>query len=362
MKKFISILSAIIISLSVCFSVSAENRYNINGKSIGLNDVEWPGSGECWKYASEIYQLIWGQGFNGDRTASDNMLRLLDDSCLTMTEAHLKEYVTHCEPGCTIRICDSNYLGQVGDGYGHSQIIVSYDDNGFTFLESLSSGLREAYYTWSEYVNSSYIGQRYHYIKYIKWPGAPAYKPNDINDPADIIIQCKTEDGTVLSDTEFKVFDDDWNCVFSGKCDDSGKLVVSDLKFGYYTVVQENTIDGYVKSDSQEVSLLYGGDTTTLEFVNSVGTEDEEYYGTYQSDLDGDGIITRDDLRLFFEYWYESRGLDYYCESGDGKITPDYNSWSRADFNGDGKIGRADYSIFCDEYYYSRNPYYYWWW
>ena len=57
---------------------------------------------------------------------------------------------------------------------GHSQIIVQKDSNGFTVLQgglSASPYRNERYYTWSEYLNS----WNYAYIKYIKWPGAPAY-------------------------------------------------------------------------------------------------------------------------------------------------------------------------------------------
>ena len=72
-----------------------------------------------------------------------------------------------------LRLGSSEYL-HGGDGWGHSQIIVQKDSNGFTVLQgglSASPYRNERYYTWSEYLNS----WNYAYIKYIKWPGAPAY-------------------------------------------------------------------------------------------------------------------------------------------------------------------------------------------
>lgn len=365
MKKISVILSLIILVSVVFIPVSSSNSYTINGKNIRLEDIPWPGADRCWTYASDMYERIWGQSFNGDTSASDNMLRNLDTSRLTLTQAHLKEYVTHCQIGSTIRICNEDYLNQSYDGYGHSQIIVWYDDTGFIFLESLSSGLREEYYTWEEYVNSSYIGQRYHYIKYIKWPGAPAYKPNDVSEPADIIIKCVTEDGKVIKGAEFKIYDTNWNCVYEAKTDAAGKITVSDLRFGYYYACQESTAKGYAVSDYRQVSLLYGGDTTEIEFRNSPAAETESpEYPIYEwylnADLDHDGIITRDDLEIFWECWYDFRGFDYHSKSGSGKTEPDYNKWTKGDLNGDFNVDRNDLTIFWECWYASRGENYYW--
>ena len=107
-------------------------------------------------------------------------MRNLSDGELTLTVNHLKSYVSNASLGSCLRICNSEYL-HGSDGWGHSQIIVQKDMNGFAVLEgglSASPYCREKYYTWSEYCNTGWLGGTYQYIKYIKWPGAPAYSQN----------------------------------------------------------------------------------------------------------------------------------------------------------------------------------------
>ena len=150
----------------------ASNSYYINGKTVHYDDFA-SSPNECWVYANNIYNKIWGQRFSNDFGDANNSLRNLSDSELTLTSAHLKAYVSNAKLGAVLRICNSEYL-HGSDGWGHSQIIVQKDSNGFTVFEgglSASPYCREKYYTWGGYLNS----YSYAYIKYIKWPGASAY-------------------------------------------------------------------------------------------------------------------------------------------------------------------------------------------
>ena len=156
--------------------VYAIGSYTINGVTVKYTDFS-SSPDECWVYANNIYKKIWGTNFTYAFSSNDNMLRNLSDGELTLTVNHLKSYVSNASLGSCLRICNSEYL-HGSDGWGHSQIIVQKDANGFAVLEgglSASPYCREKYYTWSEYCNTGWLGGTYQYIKYIKWPGAPAY-------------------------------------------------------------------------------------------------------------------------------------------------------------------------------------------
>lgn len=147
--------------------------YIINGVAVAVDDFASEPS-ECWVYAQNLYNEIWGESFSIYIDTEDDLLRGLSADELTLTEEHLREYVSRAIPGAVLRICDCEYL-YGGDGWGHSQIIVEIDDEGFTVLEG---GLHESpykqehYYTWSEYIETSWLGGRYDYIKYIQFPHA----------------------------------------------------------------------------------------------------------------------------------------------------------------------------------------------
>ena len=173
-SKKTSFLMIVLFFLS--FSCFASNEYNINGKNIHFDDFS-SSPNECWTYANNVYFKILGQNFSNSFDDSNNSLRNLSDSDLALTLEHLKAYVSDAALGSCLRICNSDYL-HGSDGWGHSQIIVQKDSNGFTVFEgglSQSPYSREKYYTWSEYINTNWLGGTYSHIKYIKWPGAPAY-------------------------------------------------------------------------------------------------------------------------------------------------------------------------------------------
>ena len=172
-KRLLSfVLAVLMIATLLPVTALAYTTYYINGVAVRCDDFD-SSPNECWTYANNIYNKIWGQQFNSLFDDSANSLRNLSDSELTLTAEHLRNYVSNAALGSALRICSSEYL-HGGDGWGHSQIIVQKDSNGFTVLQgglSASPYRNERYYTWSEYLNS----WNYAYIKYIKWPGAPAY-------------------------------------------------------------------------------------------------------------------------------------------------------------------------------------------
>lgn len=181
MKKARKVLSLVlaVLMLCSCFVVAdvlGANAYTINGKTVRYTDFS-SSPNECWSYANNIYNKIWGQKFNYNFNDSSNSLRNLSDNQLLLNATNLKNYVSHAALGSCLRICNGEYLHGT-DGWGHSQIIVQKDANGFTVFEgglSASPYKREKYYTWSEYCSTGWLGGTYKYIKYIKWPGADAY-------------------------------------------------------------------------------------------------------------------------------------------------------------------------------------------
>ncbi len=178
------LLAVLIIGTSVRIDAEAANHYTINGVTVSVDDFA-SSPHECWAYANNLYNKIWGHRFSNQRGDGDNLLYDKTAAQTTLTAAHLKEYVSKASLGSVLRICNSQYL-YGSDGWGHSQLIVQKDANGFTVLEG---GLptwpykREKYYTWSEYANTSWLGGKYHYIKYIKWPGAPVVKEMTLTSP-----------------------------------------------------------------------------------------------------------------------------------------------------------------------------------
>ena len=180
-KQVLSLLLVVLMIMSlVPMSALAATTYYINGVAVRYDDFS-SSPNECWVYANNIYNKIWGHNFTNSFSDSENSLRNLSDSELTLTAAHLKAYVSNAAIGSCLRICNGEYL-HGSDGWGHSQIIVQKDDSGFTVFEGGLSNYpycREKYYTWNEYVNTGWLGGTYSYIKYVKWPGAGSYKDPD---------------------------------------------------------------------------------------------------------------------------------------------------------------------------------------
>lgn len=226
-KLFLLLVLSVILIIGMNLTVYAANSYIINGKTVSYTDFS-SSPNECWEYANLIYNKIWGQRFTNAFSDSNNSLRNLSDSQLTLTPAHLKAYVTNAKVGSVLRICNSAYLHGT-DGWGHSQIIVQKDANGFTvFQGGLSSApyKNEKYYTWNEYCSTGWLGGTYQYIKYIKWPGASAYGGTDTTPPTvsnhkvsnlskdGFKVSCTVSDNVAVSYVDFLIWPDangNWN-------------------------------------------------------------------------------------------------------------------------------------------------------
>lgn len=200
-KRLITIFLAVcLMAAALPVTAFAANEYCINGVTVRYDDFS-SRPNNCRAYAELMYEKIWNDDFSSNFYSSDNFLRGLDKEQLTLTEEHLKEYVTHAALGSTIRVSSPIYLHRNDGGLGHSQIIVQKDENGFTVLEG---GLAEYpyraenYYTWSDYVNAHWLGGKYDYIKYIKWPGAPEYYEGYMEDVPQVSAPLITtlEDGS----------------------------------------------------------------------------------------------------------------------------------------------------------------------
>lgn len=148
----------------------AENTHVINGVSVTYRSSAIKNN--CWRYANEIYKIIWNQEFSNNRNTSDNMLRNISaESDLALNSENLKAYVSAAPIGAVIRITGKSCLFVSRDSVGHSQIIVDKDANGFTVFESnigKSSNpySREFSYTWESYVRSWNKDDNHRYIKY----------------------------------------------------------------------------------------------------------------------------------------------------------------------------------------------------
>ncbi len=181
-------------------TINTGHLYEING--VLVRNSDFPSAHyECWTYANQMYAKIWGHNFLNLFNDSENMLRNLPDEELTLTPEHLKAYVSAAPAGSVLRICDTQYL-HADDGWGHSQIIISHDEYGFTVFEGglkLYPHRREAYYTWDAYCYSGWPG-KYEYIKYIKWPGASAYTPGSVGGSA--VDMGVVEEEDILSSSE----------------------------------------------------------------------------------------------------------------------------------------------------------------
>lgn len=172
-------LSLLLLLLSLAGgTVAADQSYTINGVTVRYRDFS-SSHNDCWAYTYNFYYKIWGLSMNSSFSGSDNSLRDRSNEELTLTPEHLKEYVSNAIPGAVLRICNSGYL-HGNDGMGHSLLIVSIQEDGFTTFEgglSASPHCREHFYTWEDFCKISWLGGRYGYIKYIKWPGASGEEP-----------------------------------------------------------------------------------------------------------------------------------------------------------------------------------------
>lgn len=178
MRKYLRVPAAVLSLLILLLSfaggtVSAEQAYTVNGVTVRYNDFS-SSHNECWSYAYNFYRKIWGETLNSNFYGSENLLRNRSAEELTVTPEHVKEYVSQAVPGSVIRVTSIGSLHS-SDFTGHSLVIVSIQSDGFTAFEGGLNAwpyCREHFYTWEEFCRTGWLGGRYGYIKYIKWPSA----------------------------------------------------------------------------------------------------------------------------------------------------------------------------------------------
>lgn len=161
--------------------MSNSTAFTLNGVTIRAGDEGTKGSHNCWKWAQAIYKKVWGCNFDstfeGTAAKGHNLLRNLTDDERRLTPENLKYFITHSIPGATLRVqsCPSSCSGFDTDGCSkhekHSLIIAEIREDGLVTMDDQGS-VHTRYYTWEGFCNS--WGPKWVFVKYIKWPNAPA--------------------------------------------------------------------------------------------------------------------------------------------------------------------------------------------
>ena len=156
----------------------------LNGKSIKASDYPTTGPHNCWAWAQKVYKKAWGVNFGSDfaGTASKgyNLIRNFKDSERELTPDNLKYIITHAVPGATLRVqeCSLSCSGINGDGCSkhnkHSLIIAEIREDGLVTMDDQGYGPHTRFYTWEGFCKS---WAKWKYVKYVKWPNAPALDP-----------------------------------------------------------------------------------------------------------------------------------------------------------------------------------------
>lgn len=160
--------------------LSNDTAFTLNGVTVRASDEGTKGSGNCWKWAQAIYKKVWGCNFDstfeGTSSKGYNLVRNLTDDERRLTPENLKHMVSSAVPGATLRVqsCPSSCSGFNTDSCGkhnlHSLIIAEIRDDGLVTMDDQGS-VHTRYYTWEGFCAS---WSRWEYVKYIKWPNAPA--------------------------------------------------------------------------------------------------------------------------------------------------------------------------------------------
>lgn len=260
------------------------DSYTINGVTVSMTSSSV--TNNCYTYAQEIYKKIWGVGFSGDPSSSNNMLRnitSLDGHKLTVE--NVKKYITAASLGSVIRLTNSSYVNSSSNSVGHSQILVAKDENGFRVLESgVSEGRRDRYMTWAEYVqwwtvNTSNRG----YFQYIEWPNAPACSDSGTVTPPTPLEECDCSDvyaGTYICATQSSPLN-----IRSGHGTNYASI-------GSIPKGAEVTV---TKSDGTWAHVIYNGVSGYASMAYLKQAAENETLG----DLSGDGTIGADDAALY---------------------------------------------------------------
>lgn len=271
--------------------LDGDSSFTINGVTVTRtsSSIRY----NCFTYASEIYKKIWGVGFSSDPSSSNNMLRNLSTEEKRLTAEHVKAYISAAALGSVIRLTGSAYVSSTSESYGHSQILVAKDANGFTVLESNvtaddgTTGSRQKYYSWQGYVSWWQQTANRNYFKYIQWPGAAAYGSTAVQDPPQPLEECTcttdyagTYICTVSSSSSLNIRSGHGTSYSAVGSIPSGMLVAVTMGDGSWAHVEYSGISGYA-------SMTY---LTRLEPL----PEEEQ-----PSDQDGDGWIDQRDAVFY---------------------------------------------------------------
>lgn len=290
MRKYLRVSAAVLGLLIVLLSlaggaVSAEQAHTVNGVTVRYSDFS-SSHNECWSYAHSFYYAVWGRTFDSNFYGYDNLLRNRSKEELTLTPEHLKEYVSQAVPGAVLRICNSGCL-YGSDPMGHSLFIVSIQSDGFTAFEGGLSAwphCREHFYTWEEFCQTGWLGARYGYIKYIKWPSASGEE-----EPLPPV-----EEPTLPSDEP------------SAK--EPSRPVKEDPELPALGVLEVPQIVTYAVGDLNRSGTVDTADYVMLKrAVNgTIRLTDTQLKG---GDLNGDGVVDEQDFRLLKARMYADRFL-----------------------------------------------------
>ena len=252
-------------------TVSAEQAYTVNGVNVRYRDFSAAPDG-CWSYAHNFYYKIWGEDLNSDFYGSENLLRNRSNAELTVTPEHVREYVSQAVPGAVIRVCNAGNL-HGSDSWGHSLVIVSIQSDGFTAFEGGLNAwphCREHFYTWEEFCRTGWLGARYGYIKYIKWPSASqSAQQNEQPDSDEREVPSRLEAMEAMEAGQLVTFE-------AGDLNHSGSIDAADY------VMLKRFVSGTIRLT--EVQLK-------------------------GSDLNGDGQVDEQDFRLLKHQVYAERLL-----------------------------------------------------
>lgn len=202
-KRVLSLILTICMVLSLVPAMGthaeAANYYQdsfvINGKTIRPKDFAWQGPKGCYAYALNVYKAIWGNqaSFTPSKSTADNKLQ---GKVVRVSAATTKAIISAAPLGSVIRVADDNYLSDNSDGWGHSQILLAKDNNGFVVCENLADGVKISYWTWAGYASAPYKlnneGKyvQYTYFKYVKCPTGGTINPDPLPGPINSIINC----------------------------------------------------------------------------------------------------------------------------------------------------------------------------